>query len=197
MDKLIVRKFGLFGAVLVILFYIVFLVLGSLQPGYIFSRDTVSELVNGKYGWVQTINFFGLILSVSLIVYSLKQTLIKNKLISKVFYIILVELFFVLVFPIGETFLGTIHYIITFLLILSISVLMLLMIEDMKKSILWKSSIPYFIFVLLFNLIFWLLWFVFDHFQLLVEWRGLFQKIIILNMISWISITGFKLWCIE
>jgi hypothetical protein len=64
----------------------------------------------------------------------------------------------------------------------------------MKKNSFWKNLVPYFIFTLLFNLIFGSIWYIFDYFQILVDWQGLFQKIIILNMISWLSVTGFKLW---
>jgi hypothetical protein len=194
MVKLVVRKFGLFGAVSAILFYVIFLALGFFQSDYSLVRDTVSKLVSGEYCWIQTFNFLILILSTFLISFGLKKTLIKNNVISKVFYLIFVELFFVLVFPIGETFFGVVHYIITFLLIITISVLILLIVKDMKKNSFWKNLVPYFIFTLLFNLIFGSIWYIFDYFQILVDWQGLFQKIIILNMISWLSVTGFKLW---
>lgn len=194
MNKLMIRKFGLFGSVLAILFYVIFLVLGFFQSDYSFARDIVSKLVNGDYGWIQTFNFLILILSVGLMSFGLKETLIKNSLISKIFYLIFVELFFVLVFPIDETFLGMVHYMVTFLLIITISVLVSSIVKDMKKNLFWKNLVPYFIFTLLFNLFFGLTWYIFDYFQILVNWQGLFQKIIILNMISWLSVIGFKLW---
>lgn len=194
MDKLMIRRFGLFGSVLAILFYIIFSALGFFQSDYSFVRDTVSKLVNGEYGWIQTVNFLILILSFCLVSFGLKKTLIKINLISKISYLIFVELFFVLVFPIGETFLGVVHYMITFLLIITISVLVSLIVREMKKNLFWKRLVNYYIFALLFNLIFGLTWYIFDYFQILTEWQGLFQKIIILNMISWLSVTGFKLW---
>ncbi len=194
MNKSVFGKLGLVGAFLAIVFCIIFLILGFLQPDYNVYRDTVSELIDGKYGWIQMINFLILIVSVTLVAFSLKNVLIKNYLIYKVFYLILIELFLILFFPSGKDLLGTIHYLTTFLLVVSISVMVLLMIEDMKKDLYWKRLIPYFVFVLLFNLIFGLGWFAFNHFQLLIEWRGLSQKIIILNMIAWLSVTGFSLW---
>jgi hypothetical protein len=194
MNKSICGILGLVGVFFSVVFYIIFLIIGFLQPGYSFYKDSVSELISGKYGWIQNINFLILIVAVGLVAFSLKNMLIKNNLINKMFYLILLELFLILIFPLKSNIFVIIHYTTTFLLVFSISIMVLLMIADMKKNLYWKKLVPYYTFVLLFNFIFGLGWFVLNYFQLLTGWLGLFQKIIILNMITWLSLNGYSLW---
>jgi hypothetical protein len=150
--------------------------------------------VPGNYGWIQSVNFLFLILSVCLVGFGLKRKVIKTKLIVKFFYLLVGELSLILIFPINSQFFGLVHYSMTFLLVVTISTMLWFLIKDINKSLFWKKLIPYFIFVLLFNLILGLFWFVFDYFDFLNDWRGLFQKVIVLNMVTWLFVVGLNLW---
>lgn len=196
--KLTSSKAGLIGGILSILFFLCFLVLGFLQPGYNHLRDTISELVLGNYGWVQTINFGMIIVSTILVGFGLEKNIkTKNSFTRVTFWMCIFELIVVLICPVDNKILGIIHYLSTFILIITIALMILSKIKDMRLNLYWKNFVPYSYFVLLFNLIFGMVWFYFKKNGILFEWKGLFQKIIILNVIVWLSIVGFKLWKLE
>ena len=206
--KLNPNRAGLIGAVLSIIFFLCFLILGFLQSDYNHIRDTISELVDGKFGWIQTLNFGILIFSAILIGFGLKKNIIKNKntLATTTFWLCVIELIIVLIFPIDKEVIGyhsgfislsltgKIHYLTAFILIITISIMALSIIKDMKKDFNWKKLIPYSCFVLFFNLIFGTLWYYFNEHGFLFGWKGLSQKIIITNILVWLSVVGFKLW---
>ncbi len=133
--KLTSSRAGLVGGILSILFFLCFLILGFLQPDYNHIRDTISELVDGNFGWIQTLNFGILIFSAIFIGFGLKKNIIKNNLIIIIFWLCVIELIGVLIFPadkittnyhLGFIFLsltGKIHYLVTFILIITISVM--------------------------------------------------------------------------
>ncbi|MDD4937860.1 MAG: DUF998 domain-containing protein [Candidatus Shapirobacteria bacterium] len=209
--KLTSSRFGLIGGSLSILFFLCFLTLGFLQPDYNHIRDTISKLVDGKFGWIQTLNFGILIFSAVFIGFGLKKNIIKNKniLATITFWLCVIELIGVLIFPadkiitnyhFGFTSLsltGKIHYLAAFILIITISMMAFLIIQDMKKNLYWKKLVPYSYFVLFFNLIFGIIWYYFNEQGFLFEWKGLFQKIIVINILVWLVIVGFRLWKLE
>lgn len=189
------RKSGLIGAILAIIFFLFFLILGFLQPGYNHFRDTVSELVLGSYGWIQTINFGILIVSTILVGFSLKKHIkTKNSFTRMTFWMCIFELVVIFICPVNSKILIIIHNLSVFILIITVTLMIFSMIKGIKLNLYWKKFVPYFYFALLFNLIFGMLWFYFKENGILFEWKGLFQKIIILNMIIWLSTTGFRLW---
>ncbi len=67
----------------------------------------------------------------------------------------------------------------------------------MRKNLNWKKIIPYSYFVLFFNLIFGTLWYYFNEHGFLFKWKGLFQKIIVFNVLAWLGVVGFRLWKLE
>lgn len=195
-------KMGLMGGFLSILFFLCFFILGFLQPDYNHLRDTVSMLVMGNFGWIQTINFVILILSAVFVFGGLKKNINENKsnLMTATFRLLIAELIVVLIFPIDRnniSLFSKIHYLTTFVLILTITIFVMSVIRSMKRNLYWKKLVPYTYFVLFFNFIFGIIWFYINEAGLLFEWKGLFQKIVIMNVVIWLSIVGFKLWKLE
>ena len=67
-----------------ITFFVVFVILGFIQPGYDHFRDTVSMLVLGQWGWMQVANF--LLLSATVFLFGLGLGLsIHGKVINRTF----------------------------------------------------------------------------------------------------------------
>lgn len=209
LKNILTKKFvGMTGALLAMVFGVIVLILGLVQPEYNHIRDTVSMLAVGKLGWVQQINFVLLIMSMLVIVYRLKDDVWKYAKSKKglVFFfgLCIVGVVMAVMFPTDPnkyghrnfsnlSFLGKIHYGVTGELLIAMGGFMYQVLEAMKRSGRWGKLLPLTRYVLYFNLIFGLIWFGCNEMGWLVGYLGLFQKILITNVLVWLVAVGIRL----
>lgn len=202
---------GLIGSSLAILFFLVFMVLGFFQPGYDHIRNTISALVVGEMGWIQTLNFFVLALSFTCIGFGLGKAL-THKSSNHIFALFLT-------FAICTTILamipadkidsqelirldtlstaGKIHWFFVLGLILIVPITLPLLIKEMWRNTNWKSMALYTTTILVINLIAGLLWYLLVSNGSLNEGKGLIQKLLATNVLIWLVVVGRRLWMLD
>lgn len=197
---------GLIGATLSFLFLIIFITLGFYQKDYSHKKHTVSLLVHGKHGWIQTINFVLLATAFLLIGFGVGNSTYKNIFnpisISSILFSL--GIIVTMLFPtdkashdtssfIKRSRSGKVHFISTYSMIILAPILIYLTLKAMALSSQLVFLIPYTVFVLISNSVLSALWIFLNKKKFVSGWRGLFQKTIITNAIVWLIIVGLKL----
>ncbi len=203
--------FGAMGSFLAILFFLIFIILGFYQPGYNHFSNTISALVVGKMGWVQTLNFYILAASFMCIGFGLGKSL-THRYFNKIFFMFLVAAigaFFVAIVPADKvsaqeiiqvnnlSFEGKVHWFFVLGLILLMPIVFYPVIQNMQRNSDWKKLIPYTVILLVFNLVGGVLWYCFVSAGYLLEWKGLIQKILATSVLFWLAIVGCRLWMLD
>ena len=198
---------GGIGAFLALVFLLTFIILGFIQPGYNHLINTISFLVVGTFGWVQTINFFFLAASFVFIGYGLGRH-ITQKDINSIFFIFVAFAVSTIVLAfiptdnttVGETIqfkslssIGLTHYFVVLGILLLIPIMLFQVLKGMWTHPHWKSYIPFTLSLLIFNFVTGLLWFYFVNLGYLNEWKGLIQKILAGNVVFWLVAVGNRL----
>ncbi len=202
---------GLIGAYLAIQFFLTVLLLGLFQPGYDHLTDTISMLVLGKYGFIQTINFIVISLSFLCIGYGLGKN-IYNKTNNRILHIFA---FFAAggvtlsLIPTDRVYstsvfnyhllssVGKAHYLIVLGLLFITPILFLSLAKEFKKSEQWKSLIPITISMLIFNFIVGIAWFYMSDTNYFFVFKGLVQKVMAMNVLLWLVLVGTRLWLLD
>lgn len=204
-------KAGLVGGILSILFFLIVVVLGFTQPGYNHFQNTISYLVVGEMGWIQTVNFMLLALALVLVGYGFGVSLLKMQvnIITAVFWMLAFSLLMIALIPTEKTgeletisldsfsLVGRLHYLTVFVLLFLIPIPVIKVISFMQKSSDWKNLASYTRIVLIFNFLVGLLWFFLINGGYLQEWKGLIQKILVTNVLIWLTVIGYRVWKLE
>jgi len=204
-------KVGLIGAGLAVTFLLIFTVLGFLQPGYNHLGYTISSLVVGEFGWIQTLNFFVLAGAFVFIGLGLGKS-ITGRNFSSIFYIFCTfaaSACFLAIMPADKSSNqevislaslstpGKIHWLFVLVLGLFTPAMLFPVIQGMRKNKEWKSLLPLSIGFLVFNLIVGVSWYALVSFGYLHELKGIIQKILVFNVVVWLSILGYKIWVLD
>lgn len=190
-----------------ILFFCTFMLLGLLQPGYDTTKDTVSMLVLGEWGWVQSVNF--LMMAGTLLIFGLGlgwsvYKRVFNQ-VSVIFGLMAMGLVVAIIFPtnpatpssLNELFALTltekIHELMAFSMIILAPLLLYPVFVSLKKSPQWRSLLPYTVGVFMFNCVVGWLWIYLLGHDWFWEWKGLLQKILITNILVWMVVMGRRM----
>lgn len=190
-----------FGA---LYFLLSVLVLGFVQPGYNHIIDTISVLVLGKYGWIQQINFVILAISFGSLGIGLGLFFYKKFLnrITISFLLLSLCVIFVLFFkadPVDRTQIklvalhsqeGLIHFSTTFVMVILIPFFLIDLIKKLFENNQNTGLARYTIFVILFNVLFGILWFYCRRIGVGFEIKGIWQKVLALNVLIWMMVMG-------
>jgi len=196
----------LFALVSPIVFIITVIILGFVTPGYNHLSHTISRLAIMKYGWIQTINLlqfaYGMYLGGIQIGETMK-TLEGKRVIRNVFFFcagILLLTAATHTDPVENLQLdprllspmGILHYCVIFLFLVAApfginSLAKTLVDEPNYRRYVWATRIMGFV-----SLTGSILWFIFFFSGILLEYRGFFQKLIVLWTISWIILMNFR-----
>lgn len=189
-----------------ILFPLIFVALGFIQPGYNHFIDTISVLALGRWGFLQTINFFVLAIGMGAIGLGL-SVILKRKTtssISIIFFIIAMAIMLLAFLPAdsvdrtriqltkSNSLHGTLHLGITMLLVLLTIPVVKNIVNDMKKNKFLRHLSDYTLISFLINAVFGSLWFAFRRMGILFEWKGLWQKMLAMNVLIWMFVVGLQ-----
>jgi hypothetical protein len=189
-NKILSKYYGLIGSICAILFFTIFYVLGLVQPNYNHVSNTVSELVLGKWGWIQNVNFVIFTFSGIFIYLGLRKIVVVNQLIKVSIVLSIIGLIMLLVFTTGKFF----HYFFAYILIVTVSLMAFGIVKGIKDNHEFDRIKKYSYGVLILNLVggnfvFWLM-----GQGLCLGWIGLFQKILIVNVVAWLTVLGWKIY---
>lgn len=208
-SKNLISNLGTIGFTGMAMFLLVFVVLGFIQPGYSHLEQTTSELVIGPFGWIQNLNF--LIIAISIFAFGLGfgKSIYKNLFnpISFGFSVMSIIAILLIVFPSdwiatnrafhmsNLSFDGRMHYELTFIALILSPFSFYQIYIGLNKSPKWKSMSQYTFFVQLSSFFMGLAWAILllSNFQGFQDWKGLFQKIIFVNILVWFMVIGKKL----
>jgi len=178
------------------------LILGLMQPGYNHFIDTMSVLVLGKWGWIQNVNFAVLAVTIALFGIGLSIYL-ENKMITltSFFFCSLACAVVVLIFlpadAVDRTHIqlvslnslhGLIHLITTMGIVAFTIPLVAHITRHMKKHVHFHSYVRYTLISFIINIIAGILWFIFRRYGILFEWKGIWQKLMAVNVLSWMVV---------
>jgi len=190
-----------------ILFFCTFVLLGLIQPGYDMTRDTVSMLVLGKWGWVQSANFLMMAGTVLIFGLGLGWSIYKNVInpVSVIFTLFATGFVIGTIFPTNPatpsslnelsalSMTEKIHELMAFSMIILAPLLLYPIFVSLKNSPQWRSLLPYTVGVFVFNCIVGWLWIYLLGYDWFWEWKGLLQKILITNILVWLVVMGRRL----
>ena len=196
---------GILGSGLLIL---IITSLSLVTPGYSLLANTASALALGQYGAVYSafLLFFGfsiLVLGVG-ICRSLKlgyRNAVAGFFFSFAFGILLIAIFkmdprldqrYYNLKIISLS--GKIHFYSTLLALFVFPVGIFPLIKELRKHTFWQKAVLYTWGVLISSFALGLLWFVLFFFEYGFAFKGLFQKIIILNVVSWCFVLAYWLY---
>lgn len=187
------------------------MMLGVLQPEYNHIRNTISSLVLGEFGWIQVLNFFVLSAAVSFVGFGLGKKItgknINSTLLASLFFSACVV--FIALVPTDKTdvmeiisfaklsMTGRIHHLFVFGMILITPFLFADVLRKIRKKKEWQSIIAFTYYVLFFNFIFGISWYVLVNFDYITDIKGLIQKILSGNVLLWLILVGTKLYQLE
>ena len=183
-----------------ILFAIVVIVLGSVTPGYDQINYSISRLAIEKYGWIQSLNFVQLSIALFLTGRNLSALLkheAADRTLKTIFRFSGMMLIVAAVFPtdpmenvpLDVTILtptGLVHIamVILFLLLSPLGILSLA--DIFKREPLFKRYTSYTLFAGFSAFLGSIVWFTFYFQGMYLEYRGIFQKIIVLPVLIWL-----------
>lgn len=202
--KKIVQTCGFISILGALYFLLSVLILGFVQPGYNHVIDTISVLVLGKYGWIQQVNFVVLAISIGCLGIGLGQFFYRQfwNSITAGFLLLSLCIIFVLLFkadPVDRTQIklvalhsqvGLVHFSTTFVMVILIPFFLIDLIKKLFGSNQNKGLARYTIFVILFNVIFGILWFYCRRIGVAFEIKGIWQKVLALNVLIWMMVMG-------
>ena len=180
------------------IFVLVAGVLGSLQPSYNAYHQTVSALVLGSFGWVQTATFFIFGLLLWIFAWRIYASLVNKNLILKIATALISAVgagFFIIgIFPTepqGALSLNSIIHLDTVLVIsVMFTIVYFLLALSFKNDPFWRSMFIYtmataFIATVLIVIgIFWAL----DS-----NWTGIYERIFLINGLIWVEVVSLRL----
>ncbi len=200
----LLRVLGIITITAPLVFGMVVVSLGLFQSGYSHTVDTISVLALGEWGFIQQINFgvlaFGLAavgLGLSFIIH--KKYITPISIIFFIFAYAIILLIFFSADPVDRTKIklthmntweGFIHITLTMAIIALTAPAIMVITRGMKKSNTLKNYVIYTRYVFLFNIVFGALWFIFRRLGILFEWKGLWQKILAINVLVWMIQMG-------
>ncbi|PIR62969.1 MAG: hypothetical protein COU65_00505 [Candidatus Pacebacteria bacterium CG10_big_fil_rev_8_21_14_0_10_42_12] len=204
-------KAGAIGALLSVVFFVVFMTLGFVQPEYSHMRNTISSLVLGEYGWIQILNFIVLSASVVFIGFGLGKKISGKKynstFLASLFFSACV--IFIALVPTDKTdpreiiafaklsATARIHHFFVLGMILVTPFMLLDVLRKIRKNKEWLSIIAFTYYVLIFNFVIGLSWYVLVNFEHITNTKGLIQKVLAANVLVWLALVGRKLNQIE
>lgn len=189
---------ALAGIIGPVLFFSITTVLGSLQPEHNAFQQTISMLVFGPHGWLQTLVF--LLFGFLLIVFAVRLFFSVNKRLGSrigiVFFILIGLGFFLIgIFPTQQTEAGlALHAIIHRYTVRAISILFMLACFvlglNFRSDPFWKKFSLYTIFTAVIA-------FILNIMVVAVPsdwyWIGLYERILLLNGLLWIAVMAIRL----
>lgn len=201
------RLIGQLVRIGIIWFWLGFVILGFIQPEYQPLRDTISVLAVGQYGWIQQGNFIILALTWFVFGLGLSKAFYQRSLslISSLFTVISLAVLNLIIFPTDlrdsnqvalksfHSTQGMLHILVVFSMGLIMIGLATVVYTEVSKRSAWKS---------LKNLTFWLIslgtmislfWMYCRYTGIFFAWKGLFQKIIISDVLLWMWLMADKL----
>ncbi|MFZ1721473.1 MAG: DUF998 domain-containing protein [Microgenomates group bacterium] len=198
---------GLAGIAGVSIYFIIFIFLGLVQPGYNHFHDTVSALVLGEFGFIQTINFIILASSFFFVGLGVGGSMYKHKInqVSLTFILFAFVLLIAAIFPTNDlrhpsdfpasspSLGGVIHFFGSLSLVLCAPLMLYSLFRGMRQSKYWKSLIPYTAVVLIISFVFGGVWFLLLDNVLFFAWKGFFQKLLITNVLIWMGVLSWKI----
>ncbi|OGK64693.1 hypothetical protein A2313_04335 [Candidatus Roizmanbacteria bacterium RIFOXYB2_FULL_41_10] len=201
------KTMGLIGLLGLSLFMLTVMVLSLITPNYNQCVNTVSALALGKYGQIYTLImlFFGLSSLATGLGVSKSLT---GKYFSRVFWFYLAYGLGVLTLAIFKTdmlfdqeqvdfakvnFSGKIHYGTTVAALFMFPLGVIMMMKKMARLPYWKKLIPYTKGVLISSFIAGAIWFISRSFGIGYSYKGLFQKIIIIDLSLWCLVMNYWL----
>jgi len=186
------------------LFLLVVLILGLIQPGYNHFVDTISVLVLGQWGWIQNVNFFilavttfsfGIGLSISLE----KKTISFMSFVFSLIALCIISLIFLSADAVDRTKVqlitlnslhGLIHLFVTMAIVGLTIPLVIRVTNKMKKNPQFRTLTRYTTISFTINIVAGILWFIFRRYGILFEWKGLWQKMMAVIILVWMGVMG-------
>jgi len=160
--------------------------LGFVQPEHSHMRNTISSLVLGEYGWVQTLNFFVLSASVAFIGFGLGKEISGKKhnstFLASLFFSACV--IFIALVPTDKTdprelisfaklsYMARIHHLFVLGMILITPFMLLDVLRKIRKNKEWLSIIAFTYYVLFFNFSVGISWYVLVNFENITNTKG-------------------------
>ena len=196
--KRLIINFALLTPYLFVIFY---LIIGFITPGYSHMEHTISRLSLGKYGYLETLNIIQFSFGILIMIYRVRHY-IKNSLsvkeISSILSLSAVVLALLAIFPTDpiDSFPKSIvilsgNSIVHFILVISFVLYAPVAIVRLYRTFCQdKNYSNLSIFTVACGgtaFILSLIWFIFFYVGFLNEYRGLFQKVIGLIAIFWLS----------
>ena len=178
-----------------ILFVLVTLILGAVQPDYNPIYRTVSALVWGRFGWLQTIVFilFGFLMCI----FTLRFYITfgeKGKILNAATLLLLLNgfgFFIIAIFPTQPQGIHRlVHLYTSQLMALLFTGALLLLLPNLRKHPGWKNVFVYTLITALISLSLIILGAIV---ALKVPWMGLYERIFLLNGFIWIEVIAIKL----
>lgn len=185
-----------------ILFVAIVTILGFVTPGYNHLSHTISRLAIEQYGWIQTINFFQLAIGCILIGINIAKSMQKeqSRRIIRIFFTFTASILVLaalaptdpidnvpfrlnLLTPMGSVHAGTI-----FLFLFLSPVCIASIIHALKTEPDYRQYASFIQAVGIVAFVASITWFLFFVFGIFLEYRGLFQKVIALLVISAITL---------
>lgn len=192
-----------------LLFFLIFLVLGFIQPGYNHLHHTISMLVNGPYGFIQNINFLIIGFTFATVGFGLGKH-VYGKLInpfSLIFFTLSLGMIFLIIFPsdlipgsnnyqVGWS--GIMHFVSSFITAFLSSLSFVFVLQVLQKHKYWQDVTFLTKAILIFNTVFVSIWFALLFFiGLQLPFKGIFQKVLVFNVLLWLTVIGIKLWQVD
>jgi hypothetical protein len=182
------------------IFIAVYLILGSITPGYSHFAHTISRLSIGKYGLLQSLNIMQFSLGLCMMIYLVRHTIKSSETIREISIMLgtaAITLALLAIFPtdpidsfpkqifsVSKT--ALIHFALVCLFVLIAPMRIIKLYNAFRKDIQYKDMTKITILSGWITFILSILWFVFFYYGIGNEYRGLWQKIIALITIYWI-----------
>lgn len=189
---------ALAGIIGPVLFFLIMTLLGSTQPGYNAFQQTISMLVFGPHGWLQTLVF--LLFGFLLIVFAVRLFFSVNKRLGSrisIAFLILIGLGFFLIgiFPTQQTEVGiALHALIHRYTVWAVTILFilacLLLGLNFRSNPFWKRFSLYTIFTAVVTFILGIMFVVLPSDR---HWIGLYERILLLNGLIWVAVVAIRL----
>ncbi len=189
---------GMAGIIGSLLFVIIMLTLDAIQPGDNPIVKTISELVYGSYGWLQTLAFiaFGILFLAFVVrLYSMTRRKIGSITGASFFSVTGISFFLVAAYPaqtggLEMTFQGLMHNSFAGLISASFIIGCIAFAFHFRRDPHWRGYWPYTILTVVLCLAFALLWAVIPP-----EWqlRGLSERLLLISGFAWVSFVSLKM----
>lgn len=190
--------FGLAGAIGATLFLLIIFALDIIQPGHNPVLKTISELVYGSYGWLQTLAF--IILGIFFFAFVLRLYSMTTKKASSVtgasfFGITSIGFFLIAAFPaqvdaLEVTSQGVIHNSIAGLISASFIIGCITFAHHFRTDPHWKRYWFYTVLTVIFCIGFAILWALIPEGW---ELRGLSERLLLFSGLVWVSVVSLKM----